>query len=90
MTSKAYLNDAIVSYAAVMGIREDNNIDTNEYSHLALAFYVTFLFFELPQGYALQRFPTAKYLGINGESEIRLIAHELKSYSYSLGHMCYP
>jgi hypothetical protein len=49
-----------------MGIIQDNNIDTNQFSHLALAFYVTFLFFELPQGYALQRFPTAKYLGING------------------------
>ena len=55
----------IVSYAAVMGIRTDNNIDTNQYSYLALAFYVTFLFFELPQGYALQRFPISKYLGMN-------------------------
>jgi len=49
----------------VMGIRVDNNIDTNQYSHLALAFYCTFLFFELPQGYALQHFPISKYLGIN-------------------------
>jgi hypothetical protein len=53
-----------------MGIRQDNNIDTNQYSHLALAFYVTFLFFELPQGYTLQRFPTAKYLGINGKLKL--------------------
>lgn len=66
MVSLAYDCDIIVSYAAVMGIREDNNIDTNQYSRLALAFYVTFLFFELPQGYALQHFPLSKYLGANG------------------------
>jgi hypothetical protein len=62
----------LVSYAAVMGIRTDNNIDTNLYSHLALAFYVTFLFFELPQGYALQRFPISKWLGTNGMLNIEL------------------
>lgn len=49
-----------------MGIRKDNNIDTDQYSHLALAFYAAFLFFELPQGYALQHFPVSKWLGVNG------------------------
>ena len=57
---------APVSYAAVMGIRTDNKIDTNLFSYLALTFYVTFLFFELPNSRMIQHFPTAKYLGING------------------------
>ncbi|KAL1962098.1 hypothetical protein VTN77DRAFT_565 [Rasamsonia byssochlamydoides] len=35
------------------------------FANLALAFYVTYLVFELPTGYLMQRFPTAKYLGLN-------------------------
>lgn len=62
----------IVNYAAVMGIETDNHIDTNQFSYLALAFYVTFLFFELPNGWMMQHFPVAKYLGINGRSTVLL------------------
>lgn len=39
---------------------------TNQYSNLTMAFYVTYLVFELPTGYLMQRLPTAKYLGFNG------------------------
>lgn len=52
-----------VNYAAVMGIREDANLDTEEYGTLSLLFYVAFLAFEFPHAYLMQRFPTAKYLG---------------------------
>ena len=48
-----------------MGLFEDTNIDTDQFSYLALAFYVTYLFFEIPTGYLMQRLPTAKYLGAN-------------------------
>jgi len=54
-----------VNYAAVMGLFQDTHINTNQFSLLALVFYVTYLFFELPTGYLMQRFPTAKYLGAN-------------------------
>lgn len=44
----------------------NNNIVTSDqFSQLALVFYVTYLAFELPTGYLMQRLPTAKYLGAN-------------------------
>lgn len=58
-----YLDKSLLNYAAVMGIREDLNLDTNQYANLSLLFYVAFLIFELPHAYMMQRFPTAKYLG---------------------------
>ena len=48
-----------------MGLLKDAHIDTNQFSLLALVFYVTYLIFEMPTGYLMQRLPTAKYLGAN-------------------------
>jgi fucose permease len=56
-----------VNYASVMGLLSDTNMHTDQFSNLTLAFYVTYLFFELPTGFLMQRLPTAKYLGFNGE-----------------------
>ena len=52
----------------VMGLYQDTGITTNQFSLLALIFYVTYLVFEMPTGYLMQRLPTAKYLGANGVS----------------------
>lgn len=60
-----------VNYASVMGLLSDTKMQTNQFSDLTLAFYVTYLFFELPTGYLMQRLPTAKYLGFNGKSRSR-------------------
>ncbi|KAF2095380.1 allantoin permease [Rhizodiscina lignyota] len=57
-----YLDKTLINYAAVMGLYTDTNIDTNQFSDLALLFYVTYLAFEFPHGYGMQRLPTAKYL----------------------------
>lgn len=46
-----------------MGLREDTDINTNQYANLSLLFYVAYLIFEIPHAYLMQRFPTAKYLG---------------------------
>ncbi|KAL6154928.1 hypothetical protein ACJBU6_06538 [Exserohilum turcicum] len=46
-----------------MGLYDDANINTDQFSNLALFFYVSYLVVELPHGYAMQRLPTAKYLG---------------------------
>lgn len=54
-----------VNYANVMGLQKDTGIDGNQFSQLALVFYVTYLAFEFPTGYLMQRLPTAKYLGAN-------------------------
>lgn len=48
-----------------MGLLKDTHMSTSQYSALALVFYVTYLAFELPTGYFMQRYPTAKYLGAN-------------------------
>lgn len=54
-----------MNYANVMGLREDTSISADQFSQLALVFYVTYLAFEFPTGYLMQRLPTAKYLGAN-------------------------
>ncbi|KAF2224779.1 major facilitator superfamily domain-containing protein [Elsinoe ampelina] len=59
-----YLDKTLINYAAVMGLYEDANITTDQFSDLALIFYVSFLAFEFPHGFMMQRFPTAKYLGL--------------------------
>ncbi|RMZ73477.1 major facilitator superfamily transporter [Pyrenophora seminiperda CCB06] len=58
-----YLDKTLVNYAAVMGLYSDANITTDQFSNLALFFYVSYLLVEFPHGYCMQRFPTAKYLG---------------------------
>ncbi|KAG6367732.1 hypothetical protein INS49_001927 [Diaporthe citri] len=59
------MTDTLVNYANVMGLREDTSITADQFSQLALVFYVTYLAFEFPTGYLMQRLPTAKYLGVN-------------------------
>lgn len=63
--SNFILNSCLVNYANVMGLQEDTGINGDQYSELATVFYVTYLAFEFPTGYLMQRLPTAKYLGGN-------------------------
>ncbi|KAF2112864.1 allantoin permease [Lophiotrema nucula] len=58
-----YLDKTLVNYAAVMGIYDDAHITTDQFSNLALFFYVSYLVLEFPHGYGMQKLPTAKYLG---------------------------
>ncbi|KAI5919310.1 allantoate permease [Camillea tinctor] len=60
-----YLDKTLINYANVMGLQKDTGITGNQFSLLATLFYVTYLAFELPTGYLMQRLPTAKYLGAN-------------------------
>ena len=60
-----------------MGLLSDTNMRTDEFSNLTLAFYVTYLFFELPTGFLMQRLPTAKYLGFNGILLLLIPRHKL-------------
>ncbi|KAI0004772.1 allantoate permease [Xylariaceae sp. FL0662B] len=60
-----YLDKTLINYANVMGLQEDTSITGNQFSLLATLFYVTYLAFEFPTGYLMQRLPTAKYLGAN-------------------------
>ncbi|KAK5122915.1 hypothetical protein LTR85_003480 [Meristemomyces frigidus] len=58
-----YLDKTLINYANVMGLEEDADITKAQFSNLALVFYVTYLAFEFPHAYGMQRLPTAKYLG---------------------------
>ena len=58
-----YLDKTLLNYANVMGLQEDAKITKDQFSNLALIFYVSYLAFEFPHGFGMQRLPTAKYLG---------------------------
>lgn len=60
-----YSDKTLMSYASIMGIIKDTNMPPNGYSHLAIAFYISFLVCEPIQAFMIQRFPTATYLGAN-------------------------
>lgn len=45
------------------GLQDDANLTKDQFSNLALIFYVSYLAFEFPHGYGMQRLPTSKYLG---------------------------
>jgi hypothetical protein len=72
-----YSDKTLINYAAVMGLIEDTNLPDNGFSHLAIAFYCSFLVFEPIQAYCIQRFPVAKWLGANGKSPCRTCFLEL-------------
>ena len=60
-----YIDKTTLSYAAIFGIREDLNLHGTQYNWLSSIFYFGFLVYAIPTNYMLQRFPVAKYLGIN-------------------------
>jgi hypothetical protein len=49
-----------------MGISKDTHTNAGQFSYLAMAFYVSYLVFEVPHGFLIQRLPLAKYLGACG------------------------
>ncbi|KAI7348502.1 major facilitator superfamily transporter [Hortaea werneckii] len=59
-----YLDKTLINYANVMGLQEDANITEDQFSYLALIFYVTYLALEFPHAYGMQKLPTAKYFGV--------------------------
>ena len=59
-----YLDKTLINYANVMGLRQDTNISGDQYSQLAMIFYVSYLAFEFPHAWGMQHFPTAKYIGV--------------------------
>jgi MFS family permease len=45
-----------------MGLQKDANITGDQFSQLAMIFYVSYLACEFPHAYGMQTLPTAKYL----------------------------
>ncbi|KAJ5602277.1 hypothetical protein N7510_011811 [Penicillium lagena] len=61
-----YCDKTLLSNAGIMGIIKDTDMPANGFSNLAMAFYLSFLVSEPIQSFLLQRFPAAKFLGVNG------------------------
>ncbi|KAJ5240782.1 uncharacterized protein N7469_002373 [Penicillium citrinum] len=53
-----------LSFAALMGIKEDSKLNGNQYDWLGSIIYFGYLFGEIPAAFMMQRVPLAKYLGV--------------------------
>ncbi|KAF9653218.1 MFS general substrate transporter [Thelephora ganbajun] len=60
-----FMDKTTLGYSAILGIRKDTNLTTNEYNWLGTIFYLGYLVFEYPQNLALQKFPVGKWMSIN-------------------------
>ncbi|GAB7360926.1 hypothetical protein MBLNU230_g0910t1 [Neophaeotheca triangularis] len=56
-----YLDKTSISYASIMGLKSDINLQGDDYQWLGSMFYFGYLAFEFPSAYLLQRLPLAKY-----------------------------
>ena len=60
-----YIDKTTLSYAAIFGIEEDLDLKGTKYNWLSSIFYFGFLVWAFPTNYMMQKFPVAKYLGVN-------------------------
>ncbi len=56
-----YLDKTTLSYASIMGIKTDINLEGDDYQWLSSMFYFGYLAWEYPTNRLLQRLPLAKY-----------------------------
>ncbi|KAL4922796.1 major facilitator superfamily domain-containing protein [Aspergillus aurantiobrunneus] len=59
------LDKGALSFASVMGIIEDSNLQGNQYQWLTTVVYLAILIVEFPENWAIQRVPIAKWLSLN-------------------------
>ncbi|KZT03194.1 MFS general substrate transporter [Laetiporus sulphureus 93-53] len=60
-----YMDKLTLGNAAILGLKADIHLTTNEYNWLGTIFYISYLIFEYPQNLALQRLPVGKWLSVN-------------------------
>ena len=61
-----FLDKTTISYTAIMGLRTDTHLHGQDYSNVAMMFYVGFLAAEFPTQYLAQHIARlGKYLGVN-------------------------
>lgn len=60
-----FIDKVCLNYANVMGLSKDLNLQGNDFSNAASAFFIAYLIAEVPNGYFLQKVPVAKWLGAN-------------------------
>lgn len=59
------LDKGTLAFSSIMGIREDANLTSNNYSWLSSCVFIAILVFELPNNYLIQKLPVVKYLSLN-------------------------
>ncbi|PYI11872.1 allantoate permease [Aspergillus sclerotiicarbonarius CBS 121057] len=59
------LDKGTMSFASIMGIRDDTHLKGQEYSWLTTCIYIAVLVVEYPTNWIIQRVRIAKYLGFN-------------------------
>lgn len=59
------LDKGTLSFASIMGIREDAGLVGQQYSWLTTCTYIAVLVFELPTNIIIQKIPVVKYLCVN-------------------------
>ena len=59
------LDKGTLSFAVIMGIKDDLHLHGQQYSWLTTCIYIAILIVEYPINYLIQRLPVAKYLGIS-------------------------
>ncbi|KPM41825.1 hypothetical protein AK830_g4715 [Neonectria ditissima] len=60
-----FLDKVLINYANTMGLSTSLDIQGNDFSWMATAFFIGYAVAEFPQGYLIQRFPISKVLGVN-------------------------
>ncbi|EGY15130.1 allantoate permease [Verticillium dahliae VdLs.17] len=60
----AFLDKNALGYAAVFGLREDNNLVGQQYSWLSSIFYFGYLAMEFPNLWLMTKLPIGKYVGV--------------------------
>ncbi|KZT71376.1 MFS general substrate transporter [Daedalea quercina L-15889] len=60
-----FADKTTLGQSSVLGILTDAHLDQNQFDWLSTVFYLSFLAFQLPQNYALQRFPVGKWVSVN-------------------------
>ncbi|KUI63294.1 hypothetical protein VP1G_10456 [Cytospora mali] len=60
-----FIDKTSLAYSSVYGLIEDNHLVGQQYSWTSSIFYFGYLFAEYPGLAILQRFPVAKFLGVN-------------------------
>ncbi|KAJ4263400.1 hypothetical protein NW762_006219 [Fusarium torreyae] len=63
-TILAAVDKNIIGNTAILGILEDTNTTTTQFSLVGSLFFIGYLLFEWPMAYLIQRFPVAKLLAV--------------------------
>ncbi|PCH37793.1 MFS general substrate transporter [Wolfiporia cocos MD-104 SS10] len=60
-----FADKTTLGQSAVLGLLEDDHLSQNQFDWLSTIFYLSYLGFQFPQNYALQRLPVGKWVSIN-------------------------